>query len=121
MAESLRKPSPLSFQGNVAENWRVFEQEYDIYIAAGFSDKDDKTKAYIMLNLAGSEAIERERTFVYQPEEQDRDGNVISPAESRENPEILKKKFKEVCEPEKTSPWKDINFSQGHNEKVKAY
>lgn len=56
----LRKPSPLSFEGNVAENWRVFEQEYDIFIAAGHDDKTDKVKAFMLLNLAGSEAIERE-------------------------------------------------------------
>ena len=32
MAESgFQKPGPLSFEGNVAENWRRFVQEYDIF------------------------------------------------------------------------------------------
>ena len=32
MADVLRKPELLSFEGNCAENWRVFELEYDIYV-----------------------------------------------------------------------------------------
>ena len=60
MAEGLRKPDALSLDGNVAENWRRFELEYDIYIAAAFSDKPEKVKAMILLNLAGREAIKQE-------------------------------------------------------------
>ncbi len=60
MAETaLRKPGPLIFDGNIAENWRVFELEFDVYIEACFAEKDDRTKAYLFLNLAGKEAIER--------------------------------------------------------------
>ena len=40
-----------------------------------------------LLNLAGHEAIERARSFEYA------DG------ESNEDPEVLKAKFKELCEP----------------------
>ena len=32
--EALRKPAPLSFEGNVAENWRTFESEFDIFVEA---------------------------------------------------------------------------------------
>ena len=87
MASSLRKPDILSFEGNVAENWRVFEQEYDIYIAATHPEAANKTKAYILLNLAGREAIERSRTFVY------------AEGEDGENPNHLK--AKKLCEPKK--------------------
>ena len=62
-------PGPLSFNGNVTENWRKFEQEYDVFIAAAPSDKEEKTQAYILLNLAGSKAIERERSFTYASSE----------------------------------------------------
>jgi hypothetical protein len=51
--EGLRRPDPLSFEGNVAENWRHFEAEFDIFVQAAYGDKDDRTKAYILLNLAG--------------------------------------------------------------------
>uniref|UniRef100_A0AAV2KNT6 Integrase catalytic domain-containing protein n=1 Tax=Knipowitschia caucasica TaxID=637954 RepID=A0AAV2KNT6_KNICA len=69
MADCFRRPDPLVFDGNIAENWRVFEQEYDIFVAAAHSDKSARTRAYILLNLAGPEAIERERSFVYAAEE----------------------------------------------------
>ena len=48
------KACPLSFDGNEAEHWRKF----DVFIAAAHTDKKEKTQAYILLNLAGSEAIE---------------------------------------------------------------
>ena len=88
MAESgFQKPGPLSFEGNMAENWRQFVQEYDIFIAAAHSSKSKKVQAYILLNLAGSEAIERERSFSYE-------------GENREDPEYLKAKFSEICSPQ---------------------
>ena len=49
--EGLRKPEPLSFEGNVAENWRHFEEDFDIFIEAAYGDKDERTKTYILLNL----------------------------------------------------------------------
>ena len=66
--DGFRRPDPLTFDENIAENWRIFEREYDIFIAAAHSDKSAKTKAYILLNIAGPEAIERERSFVYAAE-----------------------------------------------------
>ena len=90
MAESgFQKPGPLPFEGNVAENWRRFVQEYDIFIAAAHSSKSKKVQAYILLDLAGSEAIERERSFSYESE-----------GENREDPECLKAKFAEICSPQ---------------------
>ena len=59
MAEfCFQKPGSLIFEGNVAENWRRFVQEYDVFIAAACGNKLKKTQAYILLNLAGGEAIE---------------------------------------------------------------
>ena len=83
----LRKPSPLCFDGNAAENWHIFEQEYNVFVLAAYDDKPDKVKAYVLLNLAGAEAIERERSFTYEP------------TESREDPECLKRKFRDICNP----------------------
>ena len=56
---------PLVFDENMAENWRIFEREYNIFIAATHSDKSAKTQAYILLNIACPEAIKRERSFTY--------------------------------------------------------
>ena len=89
MASALRRPVELSFDGNCAENWRNFELDFDIYVEAARPGVDKKTKAYILLNLAGKEAIERSRTFVYAADE------------SKEDPDVLKRKFKDLCEPKK--------------------
>ena len=65
MAEScFQKPGALIFDGNVAENWRRFVQEY-VFIALVCGNKSKKTQAYISLNLAGGEAIKREKSFTY--------------------------------------------------------
>ena len=89
MASALRRPTELSFEGNVAENWRAFEMDFDIYAAAARLDADDKTFSYTLLNLAGKEAIEHARTFAY------------GEGESVEKPKCLKQKFKEFYEPRK--------------------
>lgn len=125
MAEGFRRPDPLIFDGNIAENWRRFELEFDIFIAAAHSEKPDKTKAYILHNLAGSEAIERERSFTYAPTILAANGqDIITPAESKENPECLKQKFREICNPETNVTTERHSFNtrnQKPQETVKAY
>ena len=47
MAEAeLRKPSSLSFKGNVAENWQLFEEDFEIYRQAVLYNKPAKVCAY---------------------------------------------------------------------------
>lgn len=89
MATALRKPDLLSFEGNCAENWRVFEMEYDIYVNDAHPAADAKTRSYILLNLAGKEAIERARSFTYAEDE------------TQEDVKFFKAKFKALCEPKK--------------------
>ena len=101
MADStLRKPTAISFEGNVAESWRVFEQQFRIYWKASLKKKDPDEVAYTLLNLVGQEAVERERTFVYKTEIKDGD-NIVQAAENREDPETLIRKFREHCNPQK--------------------
>ncbi len=93
----LRKPGPLSF---TADGWRTFEMEFDVYIEAMYGEKSEKAKAMMFLNLAGREAIEREKSFTYREEVKEEDV-VVSAAESRYDLETLKSKFREICEPKK--------------------
>lgn len=65
MLEGFRRPETLMFKGNTAKKRHVFKQKYDSFIAAAHSDKDARTTSFILLNLASSEAIERERAFLY--------------------------------------------------------
>ena len=84
----LNRPPPLDFTGNVAENWRLFEQDFDVFLSAAHPKADKKTRSYILLNLAGLEAIQRSKGFQYA------DG------ESSEDPDVLKQKFAELCKPQ---------------------
>ena len=60
--DTFRKPNELSFDGNVAGNWQRFETDFDIFLHAAHNDKDDKTKAYIFLNIIRSEAVKKSRS-----------------------------------------------------------
>lgn len=86
MAEGFANLSPLSFEGNVAENWRCFKQKFEIYlVATGYEEKSKKKKACILLNLAGEQAIEMYNTFTYNE------------GESKEDIEVVVTKFEEQC------------------------
>ena len=82
----LRSVNLLSFEGNCAENWRAFEMEYDIYVNPAHPAADAKTRSYILLNLAGKEAIERARSLTY------------AEGATQEDVKFLKDKFKALCE-----------------------
>ena len=94
MADGLRKPKPLSFEGIVTLNWKHFAQEVAIFIVASQGEKDNRTKACIFLTLAGRKAIEKESSVTYDPAVLNEDGTVRV-----ESIEVLKRKFVEICDP----------------------
>lgn len=91
------------------------------------SDKAPRTQAFILLNLAGSEAIERERAFVYTPDVYEGDGDdrrLIIRGHSREDPECLKRKFRELCNPQTNVTMERHKFNtrnQKPDETIEAY
>lgn len=126
--DSLRLPEAVNFEGNVAENWRIFEQAFRIYAKAALKKKDKDEIAYTMLNLAGREAIERSKTFSYLPETRTDDGGgrftVTREAESPEDVEVLMKKFREICDPQSNVIVERHKFNmrrQQSNESVENY
>ena len=53
MAESIRQPDELVLSGNIAENWRKFKQEFELYmLAAGYDEKPSKQKIALLLHVA---------------------------------------------------------------------
>lgn len=59
MSELVRKPEVLQTDGNLAENWRVFKRNFDIYFDANeLEDKSDKVKINVFLNIIGSKAVD---------------------------------------------------------------
>jgi hypothetical protein len=68
--EMFNKPGPLIIDAQSAENWRKFLMRFEIYLIAKEKDeKPDKFKVNLLLNCAGSEAIEEYSHFVYNEEE----------------------------------------------------
>ena len=61
--DSFHKPSALSFDGNRSENWRRFEQQYQIYLTASGEKKDDSLKIATLLKFAREDAIEVFKQF----------------------------------------------------------
>ncbi|GBL80174.1 hypothetical protein AVEN_29154-1 [Araneus ventricosus] len=62
--EGCHPPRGLSFNGNMADNWRRFKQLFEIYlIASGNETKSSEVKVAILLNAAGEEAVEVFNTF----------------------------------------------------------
>ena len=98
MADSgLNKPHVLTFQGDKAAEWNKFEMLYDTFINSLYYDKPEAAKANILLNLAGPEAQERAKAFVYKNEVKDENGDIVQKKESSECVNDLKSKFREIC------------------------
>ncbi|KAJ8030205.1 hypothetical protein HOLleu_26545 [Holothuria leucospilota] len=91
MADCYRKPKELKFEGNQAQNWKEFKEDFEIFVEAAHSEKTDKQKAYLLLNLAGREAIEKSRSFTYD----------AARGESKEKLTTLLEKFETLCDPVK--------------------
>ena len=99
------KPHPnLSFtSGNLAEQWRRWEQQFRVcYTAAELVKKEAKTRVAILLHCAGPEAQDIHSNFVFS----DTDGDRASDYNS------VLKKFKEYCEPRKNEVFGQYKFWQ---------
>ena len=85
--DSFHKPSALSFDGNTSENWRRFQQQYNIYLtASGSEKKDDAVKIAILLNFAGEDAIEVFNTFQFLEGDEKKLAKVLEQFERYCNP-----------------------------------
>lgn len=79
----LQPPSDLSLHSNLAENWKVWLQKFELYlIASGVSEKSETVQCATFLHIAGEEAIKVYNTFQFTEGEM----NKIA---------ALKRKFKE--------------------------
>lgn len=108
----LQPPSALSFEGNLAENWKLWEQKFELFlVASGFCKKAEDVQCATFLHVAGEEAVKVYNTFVFTPDE----SNKLAE---------FKKKFKDYCEPRKNLPYiRHLFFTraQGQAENIDAY
>ena len=98
MAESIRQPDELVLAGNIAENWRKFKQEFELYlVATGLDTKTSRQKIALLLHVARKQAIEVYNTFSFTEEE---DGDFDSVIE----------KFNSYCNPKKNETYERYVF-----------
>lgn len=58
------KPPELSFDGNMAQNWKKFMAKFDNYIVcSGKTERTDEEKVAYLMNFIGDEALELFETF----------------------------------------------------------
>ena len=63
---SLKPPRNLNFEGNVDENYKIWEQQYDIYaLAAGVSEKAENIQVATFLHVAGPQAQQVYNSFEF--------------------------------------------------------
>ncbi|KAJ8029616.1 hypothetical protein HOLleu_29056 [Holothuria leucospilota] len=60
----LNAPEALSFNGNMSDNWKKFQQRFKLYmVASGLSGKDPKIQCATLLHIVGEEALDVYNTF----------------------------------------------------------
>ena len=68
--DKLLPPKALNFNGNTADNWHHWKQQFEIFsLASGLSGKDAKTQAATFLHVAGTEALKIYNTFTWNSDE----------------------------------------------------
>uniref|UniRef100_A0A2S2PCF5 RNA-directed DNA polymerase n=1 Tax=Schizaphis graminum TaxID=13262 RepID=A0A2S2PCF5_SCHGA len=107
------KPDALILTGNLAENWRVFREAFEIYIeAAGLTTASNKRQVAIFLNLVGKEGLERYNTLTFD--------NV----EDNKKIEQVLNAFQDYCKPKKNilhSRYIFYKRSQKENESIEEF
>lgn len=112
-AGAFRRPSELSLSGNVAENWRKFRAEFDIFLVAAGLDKTGATRqAMCFLNVVGPGALDVYHTFEWEEED---DAKKL---------DKIKEKFDAYCNPQKNETYERHVFKsriQGPSETVDQF
>lgn len=99
--EMFNKPGPLIIDAQAGDNWRKFLMRFEIYlIAAEKEKKSDKLKVNLLLNCAGSDAIEEYSHFTYSEDE------------SPDNFQVVCRKFEELCRGAKNVIYERLVFNQ---------
>ncbi|XP_048747335.2 uncharacterized protein K02A2.6-like [Ostrea edulis] len=113
MAQRLQPPSALTLHGNLKENWRRFQQQFQIYLSASeIGKKGEEIQANTFLHIIGPDALEIYNTFTW--------------AEAGDEKKLAKiiEKFTTYCNPKKNVAYERHIFnrrSQNPGEKIDAY
>ena len=102
MADRLLPPSPLNLQGNLKENWRRFQQQFEIYLSATqIKGKNEEVKSSTFLHVVGPDALEIYNTFTWENE-----------GDEKKLSKIVEK-FALYCNPKKNVAYERHIFTRG--------
>ena len=105
--DALKQPEPLSFTGNVDQNWKSFVQRFELYLTAINADKKgDTQKIMLLLTCAGAQAID-----VYNP----------LYAGENDKHEDIKTKLEGFCAPKKNETCERFVFRNTKQEKGEQF
>ena len=95
-----RLPQELKLtSGNVAENFRKWRRQLEIYLeATGSKEKSAKTQTAIILNCAGPQALDVYDQFIFSEED------------NTDDPSLILDKFHEYCQPRKNEVLESFRF-----------
>ncbi len=72
--EQMKPPTSSSLEGNLAENWRVWIQRFELFLIASRTDEEsDAVKRASFLHVAGDEVIKVYNTFDFNEDVDDYD------------------------------------------------
>ncbi len=86
-----RPPEKLSFEGDVAGNWKKWKQMFELYLdAKDATGKSDKVKIGMLLSAMGPDGVERFNNFkwVTEPADQAEDKNKYDHVMTKFNKEL---------------------------------
>ena len=101
MADKGNIPEPMSFSGNVSENWKLFIQKVHFYIGAlGLSGASDARKISILMNCMGDEGIHVYNSFTWSTDGDEKKFDKVVEA------------FEKHCTPKKNLTFERYIFNQ---------
>lgn len=87
MDSSMRAPLQMNFDGNLKENWKTWQQAFEIYmVASGLDAKPAERQVAVLLHTIGPEGIKKYNTFG------------LTEAQKKDTKEVLKA-FENFCTP----------------------
>ena len=102
----VHKPEHLKLDGNLAENWRVFKQNYEIFsIATELENKKEQQRIGIFLNLCGPEIIEIFNNLGLSAEDKKKYNAVVAAVER-------------YCIPKKNEVYETFKFNKRNKRRV---
>lgn len=96
---TLRTPEPMSFDGNLSENWKRFRQKFQLFTLAAYQGKKikDNVKIAQLLTLVGDDGLEVYNSFDFEVGEENDFESVLE-------------KFEKYCCPKQNVVFESFTF-----------